>query len=357
MPAAMECGLVGLPGSGKTSLFNALTWGHQTQAEGPGKHGVGVAALPDGRLRTINRFIETKKVTPATITFVDIAGFAPGIGAEKINLLLDRVRRVDALCEVVRCFPLAGVPADPARDISTFEDELLLADLAIVESALEKARRPARTGEAAAKARVTVLEKVLAALEAGRPARSVGGWTAAEEVLVRGYGLSSAKRILYVANVSEDDLAGSSEAAAEVRRHAESAGGEFIAVCAELEAEIARLPEADQAEMLAGLGLSEPAVEALGRAVCRLLGLVIFYTAGPKEIRAWTVAADATAPQAAGVIHTDLERGFIRAECYFVDDLVELGSEKAIKAAGRLRVEGKNYRLRDGDVIHVLFSV
>ncbi len=353
----MECGLVGLPGAGKTSLFNALTWGHQAQAEGPGKPGIGVAALPDQRLRTIALHIETKKITPATISFVDIAGFAPGLGAEKINVLLDRVRRVDALCLVVRCFSLAGAPPDPVRDIATFEDELILADLATVESSLEKARRPARTGEAAAKARVAVLEKVLAALEAGQPARTVGGWTAADEVVLRGYGLASAKRILYVANVGDDDLAGKSAAAAAVRRHADAAGGQCVALCAELEAEIARLPEADQAEMLTGLGLAEPAVEALGRAVCRLLGLVIFYTAGPKEIRAWTVVADATAPQAAGVIHTDLERGFIRAECYFVDDLVELGSEKAIKAAGRLRVEGKSYRLRDGDVIHVLFNV
>ncbi len=349
----MECGIIGLPGSGKTSLFTALTGSRAIQPGGSGRPNIGVAAIPDPRLTVIAGYIEPRKITPASITFVDIPGINPGHGEGQSGALLAHVRQVDAICEVVRCFD----GTDVRRDITRLEEELVLADLAIVEPSLDKARRAARAGDAETKARVEVLDKALAVLGEGRPARTVPDFTPPQQMIVRGYGLITAKRMLYVANVSDDDLTGESEAARAVREYAASSGGESVTMCAMLEAELAELDEADRQEMLEGLGLAEPAIGPLARAVCRLLGLAVFYTAGDKEVRAWTVVADATAPEAAGVIHTDMQRGFIRAECYHVDDLVELESEKAIKAAGRLRTEGKRYKVRDGDVLHMLFNV
>ncbi len=352
----MECGIVGLPGAGKTTLFNALTRGHADTTSGAGRPNVGVAAIPDPRLDQVAAHVETKKVTPATITFVDVPGFDAGGGASRTGLILNHVRRVEAICEVVRCFEGAG-PVDPIKDITTFHDELILADLALAESALDKAKRPARSGDAEARARTAILEKVLSVLGEGKSAGTITDWTDAQKVLLKGYGLLSATPVLYVANVGEDDLGGTGEPARLVREYAAAAGGEAVALCATLESELAELDDADRAEMLEGLGLAEPAIGRLARAVCSLLKLAVFYTAGPKEVRAWTVAKDATAPEAAAVIHTDLQRGFIRAECYGVDELVEYKSEKAIKAAGKLRVEGKNYHIHDGDVMHVLFNV
>ncbi len=349
----MECGIIGLPGSGKTSLFVALTGSQAIHPGGSGRPNLAVAAIPDPRLGIIASHIEPRKVTHATISFVDIPGIDPERGSATSGPLLAHVRQVDAICEVVRCFE----GSDARRDITRLEEELVLADQALVEPVLDKGRRAARSGGAEVKARVAVLEKALAVLEDGRPVRTVTGFTAAEQAIVRSYGLITAKRILYVANVGEDDLAGESEAARAVVEHAAVSGGEAVVLCAMLESELAELDEADRTEMLEGMGLSEPAIGPMARAVCRLLGLRTFYTAGEKEVRAWTVADDATAPEAAGVIHTDLQRGFIRAECYHVDDLVEFHSEKAIKAAGRLRTEGKSYQVRDGDVMHMLFNV
>ncbi len=349
----MECGIVGLPGSGKTSLFTALTGSSAIHPGGSGRPNIGVAAIPDPRLSVIAGFIEPRKVTSASITFVDIPGVNPDQGEGKSGALLAHVREVDAICEVVRCFD----GTDAQRDITRLEQELILADLAVVEPALDKASRVARAGDAETKARVAVLERALAVLGEGRPARTVPDFTPQQQMIIRGYGLITAKQMLYVANVSEDNLAGDSEAARTVREYAEASGGESVILCALLEAELAELDETDRCEMLEGLGLAEPAIGPLARAVCRLLGLAVFYTVGDKEVRAWTVTADATAPEAAGVIHTDMQRGFIRAECYHVDDLVELHSEKAIKAAGRLRTEGKRYTVRDGDVLHILFNV
>ena len=353
----MECGIVGLPGVGKTCLFNALTGSGVSLLGAGGKPHVGVAEIPDPRLALLAGCVETRKVTPATITFVDIPGIDTGHGAAKTGPILAHVRQVDAICEVVRCFDPAGGPLDPIRDINALEDELLLADLAVAEASLAKARRPARAGEAQARARVAVLEKVLGCLNDGAPLSTSTDFGASEQTIVRSYGLMSAKRVLYVANVGEDDPAGESEAARLVAGHAAETGGEAVTVCAQLEAELAELQESDRREMLEGLGLAEPAVGPLARAVCRLLEQVVFYTTSPKEIRAWTVAEGATAPEAAGVVHSDMQRGFIRAECYHVDDLAQLRSESAVKAAGRLRTEGKSYRIRDGEVIRVLFSV
>jgi len=349
----MECGIIGLPGSGKTSLFVALTGSQAIHPGGSGRPNLAGAAIPDPRLRIIASHIEPRKITHATISFVDVPGIDPEHGSAKSAPLLAHVRQVDAICEVVRCFD----GSDAHRDITRLEQELVLADQTLVEPALDKARRAARSGDAEVKARVAVLEKSLAVLEDARPIRTVTGFTAAEQAIVRSYGLITAKRILYVANVAEDDIAGDSEAAKAVVEHAAACGGEAVVLCTMLESELAELDEADRNEMLEGLGLSEPAIGPLARAVCRLLGLRTFYTAGEKEVRAWTVSDDATAPEAAGVIHSDMHRGFIRAECYHVDDLVELHSEKAIKAAGRLRTEGKSYHVRDGDVMHMLFNV
>jgi len=284
---------------------------------------------------------------------VDIPGIDPEHGSAKSGPLLSHVRQVDAICEVIRCFD----GPDAHRDITRLEEELVLADQTLVEPALDKARRAARSGDAEVKARVAVLEKCLAVLADGKPIRTGTDFTAAQQAIVRSFGLISAKRILYVANVPDDDLTGESDAARAVVEHAAASGGQAVVLCALLESELAELDEADRDEMLEGLGLSEPAIGPLARAVCRLLGLRTFYTAGEKEVRAWTVSDDATAPEAAGVIHSDLQRGFIRAECYHVDDLAELHSEKAIKAAGRLRTEGKSYHVRDGDVMHMLFNV
>lgn len=363
----MECGIVGLPGSGKTTLFNALT-GSQASgfASGGGggaglKPNVGVAKIPDPRLEVIASYIPTKKIVHATIQFVDIPGVAPGAasgGAAKLNAFLAHVRQVDAVLHVVRCFDdgSGSQNINPVRDIDTMDTELALADLQVAESALDKAARTARSGDADAKARVAVLEKVQAMLGEGQPIRSTT-WTDAERAILRSYGMITAKPVLYVANVAEDDLAGESTHAQAVFRHAQSAGGEAVAVCAKLEAELAELEEADREEMLKSMGLTEPAIGPLARAANTLLGLASFYTAGEKEVRAWPIRIGATAPEAAGSIHSDIERGFIRAECYHVDDLVKYKTEKAIREAGKLRSEGKAYRMQDGDVVHFLFNV
>jgi GTP-binding protein YchF len=353
----MECGIVGLPGSGMTCLFRALAGASIHHAPVAGKPHAGVAQIPDPRLEVIARYVPSRKVTPATITFVDIPGIDIGQGGAKTASLLAHVREVDAICEVVRCFEGPGGPVNPMRDITALEDELILADLVVAESSLEKARKHARGADAESKARAAVLEKVLSVLNEGKPARAITDWTDAEQAVLRSYGLMSAKRVLYVANMSEDELAGDSPVAGLVHDHAAKTGGEAVTLCAELEAEIAELEEADRKEMLEGLGLAEPAIAPLARAVCRLLGLAVFYTTSEKEIRAWTVAEGSSAPEAAGVVHTDMQRGFIRAECYRIEDLEEFQSEKAIKAAGRLRTEGKSYHIQDGDVMFVLFNV
>jgi GTP-binding protein YchF len=352
----MECGIIGLPGVGKTCLFEALT-GSLPHGFAPGRANIGVAHVPDPRLDQLATWVEARKITRATITFVDIPGIDPGHGAARTAPLFAHVRQVDALCHVVRCFPDGTGPADPLRDIRKIEDEMLLADLAIVEPALERIRRALRAPDAETKARGDVLAKLLPVLTEGSPAREITGWTPQQQVIMRGLGLMTAKRIVYVANIAEDDLGGTSAAARAVRDHAEKSLMASLALCAKLEAELSRLDEADRAEMLTAMGLKEPAIGALARVVCRLLGLAVFYTAGEKEARAWTVAESATAPEAAGVIHTDMQRGFIRAECYHYDDIRELGSEKAVKAAGRMRTEGKGYHIRDGDVVRVLFNV
>lgn len=355
----MEVGIVGLPGVGKTSLFSALT-GVDAASAGAGgfKANIGVAQIPDPRLQVIASHIPTKKITHATIQFVDIPGVAPGSNTEagKVNQFLASVREVDAICHVVRCFEEAG-PVNPAGDIDTLDTELTLGDLQVVEAARDRSARAARSGDAEAKARQAVVEELYAVLSEGKPVRSRTDWTPAQKVHIRGYGMITAKPVLYVANVGEGDVEGKSPAAGKVAEIAAAAGGQFVAVCAKLEAELAQLETADRKEMLESMGLTEPAIGPLARAAYRLMGLESFYTAGEKEVRAWTIPIGATAPEAAGAIHTDIQRGFIRAECFHVDDLVQHKTEKAVKEAGKLRSEGKTYQMQDGDVVLFRFNV
>ncbi len=367
----MEAGIVGLPNVGKSTLFNALTKAGALAANYPFatiEPNVGVVAIPDPRLETIATYITSQKIIPASLRLVDIAGIVRGAseGEGLGNKFLSHIREVDAILHVVRCFEKAPGgedithvegSVDPLRDIGTIETELIIADLQTVESALPKAERAAKSGEREAVARYEVLKKVYPLLSDGKPALGVRFEDPDQEKALRGLSLLSAKKVLYVANVGDDDLHGQGPLAMKVREKAAAEGMEVVPVCAKIEAELAELSEADQKELLESLGMKEPALATLARAAYKLLGLQSFYTAGPKEVRAWTIPIGATAPQAAGVIHSDFERGFIRAEIYSVADLEELKSEKAIKDAGRLRIEGKSYIMQDGDVCHFLFNV
>ena len=363
----MEAGIVGLPNVGKSTLFNALTSAGIASENYPFctiEPNVGAVAIPDPRLATINRYIETEKIIPAIFQLVDIAGLVRGAsqGEGLGNKFLGNLRTVDAILHVVRCYQDENVvhvegSVDSLRDIDTIETELMLADLQSVEGMVDRAEKAIRLGGPEAKRRLEILQECQSCLGAGKPIRSLAYAEPTSARIFHELQLITGKRVLYVANVGEDDLAGTGPMVEQVRKRAAAEGSQVVPVCARLEAEIAELDEADRSEMLHSVGLQEPALAVLARAAYRLLELQSYFTAGPKEIRAWTVPVGATAPQAAGVIHSDFERGFIRAEVYSIDDLVQFGSEKAIREAGKMRLEGKSYVMQDSDVCHFLFNV
>jgi len=361
-----KCGIVGLPNVGKSTLFNALTKATVAAENYPFctiDPNVGVVPLPDARLDAIARIVKPANVTPTSMQFLDIAGLVAGAskGEGLGNRFLAHIRETDAIAHVVRCFEndgrvhVAGEVA-PVRDIETINTELALADLESVEKALDRVVRQAKTGDKKVLSRKALLERLRDHLDAGGSARFLSAQSDEERRELRDLFLLTAKPVMYIANLGEDSF-GDNPLLDAVRGLAQDEGAETVPVCATIEAEILALEADERASFLADMGLEELGLNRVVRAGYRLLGLETFFTAGPKEVRAWTIPQNASAPRAAGIIHTDFERGFIRAEVIAYEDFIACQGEQGARETGKLRSEGKDYMVRDGDVIHFRFNV